>query len=84
MATLTITMTGAGTLSPASKTLSMGDLTKLQAALTYKLAQTGVSSPTTQDIFDLLVTVMFNSAVDYVKHSERDRVSSLVQDIALT
>jgi hypothetical protein len=49
MATLTITMTGAGTLSPASKTLSMGDLTKLQTALTYKLAQTGVPSPTTQD-----------------------------------
>ena len=49
MATLTISLTGAGTLTPATKTLSAGDLTKLVDAFTAILQAQGNPTPTNQD-----------------------------------
>lgn len=84
MATLTLTLTGAGTLTPATRTISSTDLSTLQDAFTFILTQQGVVLPTTQQIFDEMAKELYVRLVDIVRHAERQRVASQVVDITLT
>lgn len=81
MATLSLTLTG---FDPAVKTLSAGDLTKLNAAITAKLNQAGVDNPTQQQVFDYIATWFFTNLVQLARQANREKAAAMVTDITLT
>jgi hypothetical protein len=84
MAVLTISLTGAGSLTNITKTLSAGDLTKLIDAFTPILQAQGVPSPTNQQIFAYWVDRWKADTITAVRQQQQTLAQVAIADIALT
>lgn len=84
MAVLTISLTGAGSLTPITKTLSAGDLTKLIGAFTPILQGQGIPTPTNQQVFNYWVDRWKADTINAVEQQERSLSASSITPIVLT
>lgn len=82
MATLTISLD-----SPAqsrTRTLSSGDLTKLQTAFTEILQAQGIPSPTVSQIFDYWVSRWVADTITIVRQQQQADANAAVVSITLS
>jgi hypothetical protein len=84
MATLTISLTGAGTLTPITTTLSAADLTKLINAFTPILQDQGIPSPTNQQIFNYWVSRWKTDTITAIRNQQRDAADSGITPVVFT
>lgn len=84
MATLSVSLTGAGSITPRSKELTAAHLTKLQAAYTSRLQSQGVANPTPQQVFDEMLRDWLEYTANFVRGYEREAAAGSVQPIEFT
>ena len=84
MATLTVSLTGAGGLTPATKTLSAGDLTKLIDAFTPILQAQGIPAPTNQQIFNYWVERWAADTITVVRQQQQTQADAGITSIVFT
>lgn len=84
MATLSISLTGAGSITPRSKDLTPAHLGKLQAAYTARLLAQGIVGPTPQDVFDEMLREWLELTANVVRNYEREAAAGAVQPITFT
>lgn len=84
MATLLISLTGAGSITSRSKELTAAHLGKLQAAYTARLQSQGIVGPTPQDVFDEMLRDWLELTANVVRNYEREAAAGAVQSITFT
>lgn len=84
MATLSISLTGGGSITPRSKELTPAHLGKLQAAYTSRLQAQGIVAPTPQDVFDEMLRDWLDFTANVVRNYEREVAAGSVQLITFT